>query len=48
MASNLNFGSGQTVSNHVTAMIGVGGKICVFSSRTTNVVIDVEGTYRPG
>jgi hypothetical protein len=44
-ASNLNYANGQTISNHVTATIGVGGKICVYSSRDTNIVIDVEGIY---
>lgn len=44
-ASNLNFAVGQTISNHVTATIGANGKICVYASSTTNVVIDVEGTY---
>jgi hypothetical protein len=48
LASNLNFALGQTVSNHVTATLGSTGKICVFASRTTNVVIDVEGTYSAG
>jgi hypothetical protein len=48
LASNLNFARGQTVSNHVTATLGSTGKICVFASRTTNVVIDIEGTYSAG
>jgi hypothetical protein len=47
LASNLNFSAGQTISNHVTATIGADGKICVFASRTTDLVIDVEGTYSP-
>jgi hypothetical protein len=47
LASNLNFDAGQTISNHVTAAVDASGKICLFASRTTNVVIDVEGTYRP-
>jgi hypothetical protein len=48
VASNLNFAGGQTISNHVTAAVDANGKICLFASRTTNVVIDVEGTYRSG
>jgi hypothetical protein len=47
LASNLNFADGQTISNHVTATIGANGKICVFTSRATNIVIDIEGIYRP-
>ncbi|MEP7203855.1 MAG: hypothetical protein ABI894_14665 [Ilumatobacteraceae bacterium] len=48
LASNLNFAAGQTISNHVTVTLGASGKICVFASRNTNVVIDVEGIYQPG
>jgi hypothetical protein len=48
LASNLNFARGQTVSNHVTATLGPTGQICVFASRTTNIVIDIEGTYSAG
>jgi hypothetical protein len=47
LASNLNFAAGQTISNHVTATVGASGKICVFASRTTDLVIDVEGIYSP-
>ena len=47
LASNVNFVAGQTVSNHVTVTVGSNGKVCVYSSATTHVVIDVEGTYRP-
>ena len=46
-ASNLNFTTGQTISNHVTATVGDGGKICVFANHSTNVVVDIEGAYRP-
>jgi len=45
-ASNLNFAAGQTISNHVTATVGKDGKICVYTTRATDVVIDVEGTYQ--
>jgi len=48
LASNLNFAAGQTISNHVTVTLGASGKICVFASTNTNVVIDVEGIYQPG
>lgn len=44
-ASSLNFAAGQTVSNHVTATVGTGGTICVYSLSDVHVVIDVEGTY---
>ena len=48
LASNLNFAAGQTISNHVTAAVGSDGKICVFSSQNTDIVIDVEGIYGVG
>ena len=48
LAANLNFAAGQTTSNHVTATVSDDGRICVFASRTTQVVVDVEGIYRRG
>ena len=48
LAANLNFAAGQTTSNHVTATVSDDGRICVFASRTTQVVVDVEGIYRQG
>lgn len=44
-ASNLNFAAGQTISNHVTASVGDDGKVCIYASQDTDIVIDVEGTY---
>ena len=46
LAANLNFVGGETTSNHVTATVSDDGRICVFASRTTQVVVDVEGIYR--
>ena len=48
LAANLNFAAGQTTSNHVTATVSDDGRICVFASRATQVVVDVEGIYRQG
>ncbi len=46
IASNVNFYSAdQAASNHVTVRVD-GGKVCVFSSVATHIVIDVEGVYR--
>jgi Regulator of chromosome condensation (RCC1) repeat len=42
-ASNLNFVRGQTVPNAVLAKVGTSGKICVYSSATTDVMVDVTG-----
>ena len=45
-ASNLNFATDQTISNHVTVTLGASAAVCLFASTTTHVVIDVEGVYR--
>lgn len=47
-ASNVNFyRADQTASNHVTVRVDDDGKVCVFASIATHVVVDVEGVYRP-
>ncbi len=47
VASNVNFyQADQTASNHVTVRVDDDGKVCVFSSIATHVVVDVEGVYR--
>ncbi len=45
--SNLNYGRGQTVANQVTAALGSGGRVCVFSTATTHVVVDAYGFASP-
>jgi Putative Ig domain len=48
LAANLNFVSGQTTSNAVTVSLGSGpvaSSVCIYSSATTNVIIDVEGAF---
>ena len=47
-ASNVNFVAGQTVANLVLARPGVGGKVCVFSDATVDVVADVAGFFPSG
>lgn len=46
--SSLNFTAGKTRSNAVISEIGVGGKVCVFASADTHVVIDVGGYFPKG
>ncbi len=48
-ASNLNFRSGQTVAQHVTATVGSDGKVQILngSPGTTHVVVDLSGWYGP-
>jgi hypothetical protein len=46
LASNLNFGPGQTVPNLVVAKVGAGGKVSIFNGGgTAHLVADVAGWY---
>ncbi len=48
-ASNLNYLRGQVVPNHVTAKVGAGGKVTVFTSGgCPDVVVDVAGYFVAG
>ncbi len=44
-ASNLNFAPRQTVPNAVVASIGESGQVCVYSSTTTHLIVDVAGWF---
>lgn len=46
-AANLNFAAGRTVSNAVVADIGAGGAVCVFTTASTDIVVDVDAAYSP-
>jgi hypothetical protein len=48
LASNLNFAPGQTVANAVAAKVDGAGRVCVVSTATTHVVVDLDGAYHPG
>jgi Peptidase family M23/FG-GAP-like repeat len=43
--ASVNFGVGQTTSNLVTVGLGVGGRVCVFSSVGAHVIADVNGHH---
>ncbi len=45
VASNLNFVAGQTIPNEVIAKVGAGGKVCLVSTTTTHLVVDVAGYF---
>jgi hypothetical protein len=52
--SNLNFGAGATVPNLVDTRIAADGTVCIVTSATTDVLVDVSGVssdvigaYRP-
>jgi len=47
-ASNINFVAGETIANAVVAMIGAEGRICLFNSAPTHLVVDVNGYFLPG
>lgn len=46
-ASNLNFAQGSTVPNNVIAKVGAGGKVCLFASEATHLIVDVTGYFGP-
>ncbi|MEO5680804.1 MAG: hypothetical protein ABIS47_14175 [Acidimicrobiales bacterium] len=49
MASSLNWSSGQTIANSVTAKVGAGGNLSVFNeSGTADVIVDVVGFFASG
>ena len=47
LASNLNFLAGAVVPNAVVAKVGEGGRVCVYTSAATDLVVDVNGYVRP-
>ena len=44
-SSNLNFVPGLTVSNAASVFVDVNGRVCVYTSVATHVVIDVDGAW---
>ena len=46
--SSLNPQRGVTRPNLVNVKLGTGGKICVYTNTTVDVLVDVLGEYRPG
>ena len=44
-SSNLNFVPGLTVSNAASVFVGANGRVCVYTSVATHVVIDVDGAW---
>ena len=45
-ASNVNHEAGQTIPNLVVSGIGVGGRVCIYTSASTHVIADLNG-YQP-
>jgi hypothetical protein len=48
LVSNLNPEPLITQPNFVNVRVGDGGKVCLYTSQPTDVVVDVLGEYRPG
>ena len=47
-ASNLNFVAGQTIPNAVLAKVGRAATVCVFTSTSTDIIVDVNGYFPAG
>jgi Bacterial Ig domain len=47
-ASNLNYGTNDTIANAVTTKIGTDGKVCIYTSSQTNLITDLNGFYSTG
>ena len=47
-ASNVNFAAGATVANSVVSGVDADGRVCVFTSAQTHLVVDVTGFYPVG
>ena len=47
VASNLNFTTGS-ISNYVSAKVGDGGRVCIYTQKSTHLVADVNGYYPDG
>jgi len=44
-ASNLNFAAGDVIPNLAIAKVGTGGKVCIFTSVETNLLVDASGYF---
>ena len=45
LASNLNYVAGDVVPNGVIAPVGATGKVCFYSSASTDIVVDIAGWF---
>jgi hypothetical protein len=44
LASNLNYGIGTTAAIAAVVQVGTNGKVCLFNSGATHLVVDVNGS----
>lgn len=47
-ASNLNFPAGTTVANALVAELSEDGRVCIYTSATTHLVVDIDGIVIDG
>ena len=45
-AANLNYGTGTTIPNSVIAQVSASGEVCIYTSNTTHIVVDVNGYFQ--
>ena len=45
LASNLNYVAGSTIPNAVVTKIGQDGKVCLFNSAATHLIVDANGYF---
>ncbi|HEY5663611.1 MAG TPA: hypothetical protein VIS05_06210 [Ilumatobacter sp.] len=41
----MNFAAGEVIANGAIIPLGSGGRICVFSSQSTHLILDVAGYH---
>jgi hypothetical protein len=46
-ASNINFASGQTIANAVITKLSRPGRVCIYTSAPSHLIVDLEGTDPP-
>ncbi|HUP72925.1 MAG TPA: hypothetical protein VM282_07740, partial [Acidimicrobiales bacterium] len=47
LASNVNYVAGQTVANAVTVTVGVLGRVCIYTSAATHLIVDTNAAFAP-
>ncbi len=47
-ASTINFAAGSTIANGVIAPAGRDGRVCIYTSASTHVIVDVSGSFASG
>jgi hypothetical protein len=48
LASNVNFATGRTVANLAAVRLDDSGRLCIYASNQTDVLVDLVGAFGPG